>query len=249
MTTENRPTHDTAARGDDREDDTVERIETVLDKPDDELAAELPGLLDDIEGQTERLLLENPALFARVTRRMDAVDIAAFASESPETVERFQAMLFTGMELLARASPAVQESITEDITTNFEAADAPMTGHLRVVEVKNTVRGGTDLREDPDLTSPGRRTNSSRSSRAPRTRFRGSCRGASGWTATSRREPVWPRRWANSRDCCPTDRTRAGDRSALRSMAPLSAARTRRRATRRAPPQSRSPCSRWRPPV
>ena len=155
MTTENRPTHDTAARGDDREDDTVERIETVLDKPDDELAAELPGLLDDIEGQTERLLLENPALFARVTRRMDAVDIAAFASESPETVERFQAMLFTGMELLARASPGVQESITEDITTNFEATDAPMTGHLRVVEAENTIRGGTDRREDPDLTITG----------------------------------------------------------------------------------------------
>jgi putative sterol carrier protein len=133
-------------------DDTAERIETVLDKPDDELAAELPALLDDIEGQTEQLLLDNPALFARVTQRMDAVDIAEFATEQPETVEQFQGMLWTGMELLAQASSDVQESITEDISVNFEATDAPMTGHLEVIEDEETIRGGTDLLRDPDLT-------------------------------------------------------------------------------------------------
>lgn len=136
-------------------DDTAERIETVLDKPDDQLADELPALLDEIAGQTEQLLLENPALFARVTQRMDAVDISEFATEQPETVERFQAMLWTGMELLAQASSDVQESITEDITVNFEANDAPMTGHLHVIETDQTIRGDTDLLEDPDLTITG----------------------------------------------------------------------------------------------
>jgi hypothetical protein len=104
--------------------DTVEQIETVLELPDDRLEAELPALLTEIEGQTEQLLMENPALFARVTQRMDSVDIAKFATEQPETVEQFQEMLWTGMELLVQASPAVQESITDDITVNFEATDA-----------------------------------------------------------------------------------------------------------------------------
>ncbi|WP_435077660.1 SCP2 sterol-binding domain-containing protein [Halococcus sp. AFM35] len=136
-------------------DDTAARIERVLDKPDDELAAELPGLLDDIEGRTEQLLLDNPALFARVTQRMDAVDIAGFATEWPETVEQFQGMLWTGMELLVQASSDVQASIAEDISVNFAATDAPMTGHLRVVESEETVHGGTDLLDDPDLTITG----------------------------------------------------------------------------------------------
>ena len=136
-------------------DDTIECIEAVLEKPDDQLAEELPTLLDEIEGQTEQLLLENPALFARVTQRMDAVDIGEFATEQPETVERFQEMLWTGMELLVQASPDVQESITEDITVNFEANDAPMTGHLHVVEEEQTIRGDTDLLKDPDLTIIG----------------------------------------------------------------------------------------------
>lgn len=136
-------------------DDTVERIETALEKPDDQLAEELPALLDEIEGQTEQLLLENPALFARVTQRMDALDISAFATEQPETVERFQTMLWTGMELLVQASSDVQESITEDITVNFEANDAPMTGYLHVVETDQTIRGGTDLLDNPDLIITG----------------------------------------------------------------------------------------------
>lgn len=136
-------------------DDTAARIERVIDKPDDELAEELPALLDDIEGQTEQLLLNNPALFARVTQRMDAVDIAEFATDQPKTVEQFQGMLWTGMELLVQASPDVQESITEDITVNFEATDAPMTGHLHVIENEETIRGGTDLLDDSNLTITG----------------------------------------------------------------------------------------------
>lgn len=135
--------------------DITQRIEAVLDAPDDQLAAELPGLLTEIEGETEALLLENPALFARITQRMDAVDIGAFAAEHPETVEQFQGMVWTGMGLLVRASPDVRESITEDISVNFEATDAPMTGHLEVIEDEQTIEGGTELLETPDLTITG----------------------------------------------------------------------------------------------
>lgn len=135
--------------------DTMQRIETVLDAPDETLAAELPALLDEIEGDTEALLLDNPVLFARITQRMDTVDIGAFATEYPETVEQFQGMVWTGMGLLVRASSDVRESITEDISVNFEATDAPMTGHLEVIEDEQTIEGGTELLDAPDITITG----------------------------------------------------------------------------------------------
>lgn len=136
-------------------DEIVKRIEATLEEPDDRIAAELPGLLNEIDGQTEKLLLEHPALFARITQRMDAVDVGSFATEHPETVEQFQSMLWTGMGLLVQASPDVRESITEDITVNFEATDAPMTGHLEVREEEQTIDGGTELLENPDITITG----------------------------------------------------------------------------------------------
>lgn len=136
-------------------EDTVERIEAVMEKPDDQLAEELPDLLEEIDGRTEELLLQHPALFAQVTQRMEAVDVAAFANERPATVERFQEMLWTGMELIVQASPDVRESITEDVGVNFQADDAPMTGHLEVDADEETVRGGTDHLDDPDLTITG----------------------------------------------------------------------------------------------
>lgn len=136
-------------------DETLQRIEATLEMPDDRLASELPELLNDIDGKTEDLLLEHPALFARVTQRMDAIDIGSFAAEHPRTVERFQEMLWTGMGLLVQASPDVRDSITEDITVNFEADDAPMTGHLEVREAERTIRGGAELVTNPDITITG----------------------------------------------------------------------------------------------
>lgn len=136
-------------------DEIAERIETVLELSDDELAEELPELLEEIGDSTDQLLLENPALFARVTQRMDAVEIAQFANEQPEIIDQFQEMLWTGMELLAQASSNVRDSITEEITVNFEATDAPMTGHLHVDDSSETITGGTAMLEDPDLTITG----------------------------------------------------------------------------------------------
>lgn len=136
-------------------DELAERIETVMELSDDELAEELPALLEEFGDSTDQLLLENPALFARVTQRMDAVEIAEFANDQPEIIDQFQEMLWTGMELLAQASSDVRESITEEITVNFEATDAPMTGHLHVDDEEKTITGGTERLEDPDLTITG----------------------------------------------------------------------------------------------
>jgi putative sterol carrier protein len=135
--------------------DTVDRIEAAIELSDDELAAELPAILDRVEGRTEELAMNNPALFGQVVQRMGEMDVGEFASEHPETVERFQDVLWTGMDLLVQFSPDVQATITQDVTVNFDADDAPMTGSLALDADERTVEGSTDCQEDPDLVITG----------------------------------------------------------------------------------------------
>lgn len=131
------------------------RIEDALELPTLELVAELPGILDDVEGQVEVLALETPLLLSRVVDRVDDVDVAAFARDNPETVDQFNELLWTGVELLARFSPDVRQSITTDVSVSFEATDAPMESHLRLNADEQTVEGGTGALADADLTITG----------------------------------------------------------------------------------------------
>ncbi|WP_247008956.1 SCP2 sterol-binding domain-containing protein [Halorientalis litorea] len=137
------------------DDDLIERVESALELPPEELADELPALLDDIEGQVEVVAMENPRVFARIVQRMDEMDIAAFADDYPDTVDRFMDVLWTGMNLLVRFSPDVQDSITEDLGVNFEASNAPMEGHLQLDADEGTADGGAELLDDPDITING----------------------------------------------------------------------------------------------
>lgn len=134
---------------------TVGRIEAAVEMDDAELAAELPAILDAVEGQVEALALDNPALFGRVVQRMGETDVREFASDHPETVERFQDLLWTGMELLVQFSPGVQDSITRDVTATFDATDAPMAGALVLDADAGTVEGRTGLVDDPDIEIEG----------------------------------------------------------------------------------------------
>jgi putative sterol carrier protein len=135
--------------------DPVSRIEAAVEMTDDELADELPAILDAVEGQIEELMLEEPALFGQVVGRMGEMDVSEFASDHPGTVERFQAMLWTGMDLLVQFSPDVQESIRQDVTVTFDATDAPMTGSLVLDADAGTVQGQTDLVDDPAIEIEG----------------------------------------------------------------------------------------------
>jgi putative sterol carrier protein len=134
---------------------TVGRIEAAVEMDDAELAAELPAILDAVEGQVEALALDNPALFGRVVQRMGEMDVREFASDHPETVERFQELLWTGMALLVQFSPDVQDSITRDVAATFDATDAPMAGALVLDADAGTVEGRTDLVDDPDIVIEG----------------------------------------------------------------------------------------------
>lgn len=135
--------------------DPAARIEAAVELSDDELAEELPAIIDAVEGQVEDLALNNPALFGQVVQRMGEMDVSEFASDHPETVERFQGLLWTGMALLVRFSPDVQESITQDVTATFDATDAPMTGALVLDADAGTVEGQTVLVDDPDIEIEG----------------------------------------------------------------------------------------------
>lgn len=136
-------------------EDPVQRIESAIELSDEELADELPAIPDDVEGQTEQLALDNPALFGQIVVRMGEMDVSEFASEHPETVERFQTVLWTGMDLLVQFSPDVQESITQDITVTFDATDAPMTGSLELDATAGTITGDTDPITEPDVEITG----------------------------------------------------------------------------------------------
>lgn len=137
--------------------ETIDRIEGALEKPDDELEAELPELLEEIEGQTHELIEANPVVFGRIIGRMESMDIATFVSENPDTADQFQDLLWTGTEVLVENSPEVREQITQDITVNFEATDCPMTGHLTVESDDQTITGGAGMLDDPtlEITGPG----------------------------------------------------------------------------------------------
>jgi len=136
-------------------EELTQRIEESLDKDEDELVEDLPGLLEDIEGRERELISENPALFAEVLGRMDEIDTARFYNEAPEAGDKFQNLLWTGVRLLVENNPEIRDRIGTDITANFDADDCPMAGHLEIDADEQIIRGGAGLSDDPDLTLTG----------------------------------------------------------------------------------------------
>lgn len=132
-------------------DDIEATVEASLEKSQAELADDLPALLADAEGETREFVQANPGLFGRLVGRMDDLDVAAFVEEHPETADRFQDFLWTGIEVLVANEPDVQDQITQDITVTFEATDCEMSGHMRVDAGAETITGGAGTLEDPTL--------------------------------------------------------------------------------------------------
>lgn len=136
-------------------DELITRIEESLDKDEEQLKEDLPGLLDEIEGQERELVTENPQVFAEVIGRMGEIDIAEFYEDEPEAADQFQDLLWTGVNVLVENNEDIQDQISTDITANFEADDCPMEGHLDVDADEQTVTGGSGTVDDADLTLTG----------------------------------------------------------------------------------------------
>lgn len=137
------------------DNELIQRIEESFEKDDDELEAVLPELLADIEGQSDELVRERPAIVSKILNRMSEMEIASFVSENPDTADQFQDLLWSGVRVVAEGNEEVQKQINEDITVNFEAEDCPMTGHVEVDESESAVTGGAGVLDDPDIAITG----------------------------------------------------------------------------------------------
>jgi putative sterol carrier protein len=137
------------------DDQLIRRIEDSLEQDQEQLQEDLPGILDDMEGQTDELVREHPQVMADILSQMEAMDIASFVSENPETADQFQELLWSGMRVMVEENPEVKEEINEDITTNFEADDCPMEGHLEVKEEEEVITGGAGQLDDADIKITG----------------------------------------------------------------------------------------------
>lgn len=137
------------------DDQLVRRIDASLEKPDAELEADLPDLLDEMAGRTDDLVRVYPETFGRVIDRMETMDIASFVAANPDTADQFQELLWAGMNVLVETSPEVREEIDDDITVTFEAEDCPMVGHLEVDADERTIRGGAGRLDDAMLEITG----------------------------------------------------------------------------------------------
>lgn len=137
------------------DDKLVQRIEDSLEQDQEQLEEELPGLLAEMEGQTDELVREHPQVMGDILSRMEEMDIASFVSENPETADQFQELLWAGMRVMVEENPEVKEQINENITTNFEADDCPMEGHLEVNEAEETITGGAGQLVDSDILITG----------------------------------------------------------------------------------------------
>lgn len=133
----------------------VQRIEDSLEQDQEQLQEDLPGILADMEGQTDELVREHPQVMAAILSRMEEMNIAEFVSENPDTADQFQELLWAGMRVMVEENPEVKDQINEDITTNFEANDCPMEGHLEVREEEEIITGGAGQVDDPHITITG----------------------------------------------------------------------------------------------
>ncbi len=137
------------------DENLMQRIESTAEQSDEELEAELPDLLEEIDGREKELVREHPEAFARVIERMERMDTASFVEDNPQTADQFQELLWNGVEVIVEESPEVQEQINDDITVNFSATDCQMDGHLEIDEREKTMTGGAGTLDDPILEITG----------------------------------------------------------------------------------------------
>ncbi|MFB6142001.1 MAG: hypothetical protein ABEJ30_01510 [Halorientalis sp.] len=102
-------------------------------------------------------LVRNPDAYERLLERMATLDDPAeFAAEAPETVDRFLAVLWSGIEIATTTLPPVEQAVTMDTSVNWTATDSPVAFHATADATAGTVAGGPGLLEDPEVTFEGR---------------------------------------------------------------------------------------------
>ncbi|WP_336001265.1 hypothetical protein [Halorientalis halophila] len=138
--------------------DDAPPLESVVEMPDEEFREHLgPAIAGvDSEDALGELLVTQPTVFERLTERMATLDdVAAFATEDTETVERYLWILWNGMGLVAENISAVGDAVTIDTVVNWEATDSPIEFHAVTDPDAGSISGGPSLHDDPEITFEG----------------------------------------------------------------------------------------------
>jgi putative sterol carrier protein len=133
-----------------------EAIEAALDGDDEQVLEALPGTLDGAAADVEALLADHPDTYERLVARVSTMENAGeLAAAHPETADRFLAILWGGLEVIARVSPAVREEITEDFRVQWDADDADAEWYAVTDADAGSIEGGPGRIDDPDVTFTG----------------------------------------------------------------------------------------------
>lgn len=133
-------------------------LEKTVSQPEDEFKRDLPDALAglDDEAAVAELLLEYPDTYDDLTWRMSTLDgIADYASEEPETVERFLTVLWSGQELVTGTVSEVQEQITDSFTVTWECEDSPIEFHMETDAESGRITGSLGPHGDAELVFRG----------------------------------------------------------------------------------------------
>jgi putative sterol carrier protein len=133
-------------------------LEAVVSADEDQFKRDLPGALAglDEEAAVGELLLEYPDTYQALTRKVSTLEgIADYATEEPETVERFLTVLWSGQELVTTTIPEVQEQITDSFTVTWECEDSPIEFHMETDAESGRVTGGVGPHGEAELVFRG----------------------------------------------------------------------------------------------
>lgn len=131
-------------------------LDDVVQDSDQALRRELPAVLDAVEPSLESVVDRDLEAFVELLRRMSTMEgIANYAEEEPETVDRFLAVFWDGVEYLVSSSLDLEDTITEELSVTWIAFDSDVSFHMRTRPEAAGLLGGPGEVEDPDLTIEG----------------------------------------------------------------------------------------------
>lgn len=134
----------------------LQQLEDALEKDDEQLLAELPEALEGVEDDLETLLVEKPDTFQKLVQRVSELDNAdEFATEDPETVERFFTIMWGSLELISEVAPSVKDQITTEFRVQWEPTDTDIRWFAQTDTEEGRIFGGPGEVEDPEVTFKG----------------------------------------------------------------------------------------------
>ncbi len=123
-----------------------------MNKSEDELKKELPGLLDSLDDvNVEDLVNEFPDFVPKLMGKLNEIDIKGFIDDAPDTSVKFMGLLWKSVPVMVEKDAEAKSRLEQagEAKISFEATDSSMTSHLMIDGGKLT--GGADALSNYDL--------------------------------------------------------------------------------------------------